>query len=236
MNHVMRSCRAGVARYRLSYEARGDACGGAWTSTRNAMTDFKPDGTPDDRDLIQRLVQRDEGAAGLLYDRHGGVVYSVAYRLLGEQADAEEVVIETFAQAWREAGRFDPARGTVRSWLVTISRSRAMDLARSAMRRHRIEDDAGREGGHPSLAASPGFPDTSARAELNERRDHVLAALGELSDVQRQAVELAYYEGLSQSEIADRTQQPLGTVKTRLRLAMKKLRDSLVLYQDGSHE
>ncbi|MGH7658105.1 MAG: sigma-70 family RNA polymerase sigma factor, partial [Gemmatimonadales bacterium] len=174
--------------------------------------------------------RRDEHAAGLLYDRHGGLVYALAYRIVGEQADAEEVLIETFAQAWRDAVRFDPDRGSVLSWLATIARSRSLDKVRAGRRRHRLKRDIELESRDSVPGMNPGRGDPSTSVEEAERREHVLAALGGLSDVQREAIELAYYEGLSHSEIAERLHQPLGTVKTRVRLAMQKLRNALLPY------
>jgi len=180
----------------------------------------------DDRDLIVRSASGDERAVGALYDRYGSVVYAVAYRIVGQRADAEEVVIETFAQAWREAPRFDVARGSVAGWLTMIGRSRALDLVRARSRRDRITAAAAEQpGGAPGMG--DWRPDPSHSVDHTERRVQVQRALQGLSPSQRQAIELAFFEGLSQSEIAERLQEPLGTVKTRIRLGMQKLRESL---------
>jgi RNA polymerase sigma-70 factor (ECF subfamily) len=155
------------------------------------------------------------------------VLYTVAYRIVGERADADEVVIEAFAQAWREAGRFEPGRGSVAGWLTMIARSRALDLVRARSRRERITGTAAADQPEepPAMGAWQGDPADSL--DRSERRRQVLAALAELSPPQRKAIELAFFEGLSQSEIAERLNEPLGTVKTRVRLGMQKLRDLL---------
>ncbi|HEY6947744.1 MAG TPA: sigma-70 family RNA polymerase sigma factor [Gemmatimonadales bacterium] len=182
---------------------------------------------PVDRDLVAQVAAGSESAIGQLYDRYATVLYAVAYRIAGQRADAEEVVIESFAQAWREAGRFEPGRGSVAGWLTMITRSRALDLVRARVRRERISEAAAadRPDPPPAMGAWPADPaDALDRAELRRR---VQTALAELSPPQRQAIELAFFEGLSQSEIATRLNEPLGTVKTRVRLGMQKLRAAL---------
>lgn len=168
-----------------------------------------------------------ERAIAALYDRYGAVLYAVAYRVVGQRADAEEVVIEAFTQAWRDAGTFDAARGSVGAWLTTIARSRALDVVRARGRRERVTESAVQANGGGTPAASGAQPDPGDSVEQIERRHHVQLALELLSPSQRQAIELAYFEGLSQSEIADRLGEPLGTVKTRIRLGMQRLRDAL---------
>lgn len=187
-------------------------------------------GRPRDAELVARVAQGDEGALGQLYDRFGGVLYAVAFRVMGQQADAEEVVMEAFAQAWREARRFDTGRGSVAAWLTVMTRSRALDRVRSQSRRERITDTAAREEPASAPAMSAGFPPPGASLLDEERGRAVGAALAALSPPQRQAIELAYYEGLSQSEIAARLGEPLGTIKTRVRLGMQKLREALRPY------
>jgi RNA polymerase sigma-70 factor (ECF subfamily) len=180
-----------------------------------------------DAELIRRVAQGDEEALGRLYDRFGAVLYAVAYRVLNERADAEEVVMEAFAQAWREAARFDAGRGSVAAWLTMMARSRALDLIRSQSRRTRITDTAARDTPLAPPAMSTGFAPPGSSLEEGERRQAVSSALAALSPPQRVAIELAYYEGLSQSEIAERLREPLGTIKTRMRLGMQKLREAL---------
>lgn len=181
-----------------------------------------------DRDLVGRAARGDERALGDLYDRHAATVQLVAMRIVRERADAEEIVVETFAQAWREAARFDGDRGSVAAWLTMIGRSRALDLVRSRGRRARLADTAAVQMPSDAPAAMGGaMPAPDESAEHAERAERVRAALAELSSPQRVAVELAFFEGLSHSEIAERLDEPLGTVKTRVRLAMGKLRDAL---------
>ena len=180
-----------------------------------------------DRELMARAAAADERSMTELYDRYGTLVYTVAYRIVGQRADAEEVVVDAFTQAWREAARFEAERGSVAAWLTMIARSRALDLVRARGRRERLAADAAAgtdgDGGEPDAPASD-------RAEDDERRWVVKLALEGLSAPQRQAIELAFFEGLSQSEIAERLNEPLGTVKTRVRLGMQKLRESLRPY------
>ncbi len=180
-----------------------------------------------DGELVARAAGGDERAIGQLYDRYGGVLYAVAYRIVGQRADAEEVVLDAFAQAWREAPRFEAGRGSVAGWLTMIARSRALDLVRARSRRDRMTASAAAEQPNTSPAMSEFRPDPATTLDHDERRRQVAQALQTLSPPQRQAIELAYFEGLSQSEIAERLQEPLGTVKTRVRLGMQKLRECL---------
>ncbi|MHB1329298.1 MAG: sigma-70 family RNA polymerase sigma factor [Gemmatimonadales bacterium] len=182
------------------------------------------------RFLVERMAARDERALSALYDRFGGMLYAMALRLAGEQADAEEIVLDAFSQAWRDATTFRPDRGSVAAWLVTICRSRALDLVRARGRRVRLTEAAAAivEPGHAPAMGKPA-PNSDA-GEGTERRDLIAKALRSLSAVQRQAVELAFFHGLSHSEIATRLGEPLGTIKTRVRLGMQKLKDDLVSY------
>lgn len=180
-----------------------------------------------DRRLVERMADGDERALGSLYDRFAGVLYGMAYRIVGEGADAEEVVLACFSQAWKDAARFRSEKGSVIAWLTMICRSRSIDLVRARSRRAKLADAA--------VAADPAGPPAMGRAEESpetamthdERARQVAAALAELPPPQRAAIQLAYFEGLSHSEIAERLGEPLGTVKTRVRLAMQKLRDTL---------
>jgi RNA polymerase sigma-70 factor, ECF subfamily len=180
-----------------------------------------------DGELVARAAAGDERAIGQLYDRYGAVLFAVAYRIAGQHADAEEVVLEAFAQAWREAPRFEAGRGSVAGWLTTIARSRALDLVRARSRRDRLTATAAADRPGTSPAMGDFRPDPAGALDNDERRRQVRQALETLSAPQRQAIELAYFEGLSQSEIAERLQEPLGTVKTRVRLGMQKLRECL---------
>jgi RNA polymerase sigma-70 factor (ECF subfamily) len=165
-----------------------------------------------------------------LYDRYGAVVYAVAYRIVGQRPDAEEVVVETLAQAWRDAARFEAARGSVAAWLTMIARSRALDLVRARGRRDKLAASAAQSGLDIGPARTGHGGNPVDHAEEDERRRVVRQAIESLSPPQRQAIELAFFEGLSQSEIAAQLNEPLGTVKTRIRLGMQKLREALRPY------
>jgi RNA polymerase sigma-70 factor (ECF subfamily) len=187
-----------------------------------------------DRDLLRRVATGDESALGTLYDRWSPLVHALVLRMLGDADEAEDVVEETFWQAWRHASRYEVARGAVSTWLTTIARSRALDRLRA--RRRRQEDSWTQlEEREVDLTEQPArHDDPLTSAESAERRRRVASALAALPAEQRQAIELAYFGGFSQSEIAERTGQPLGTVKTRVRLAMDKLRESLAIYREGA--
>jgi len=189
--------------------------------------------TDSDRSLLERVARGDEAALGALYDRYAAALYALGHRIAGERADAEEIVLETFAQAWREAGRFSADRGSVAAWITMICRSRALDLVRARGRRARLAESAqsaagGGAEGTPGMAV--GATNPAGAVEQKERARWVVQALASLPPPQREAIELAYYEGLSHSEIAERLQQPLGTIKTRVRLALQRLRDALRPY------
>jgi RNA polymerase sigma-70 factor (ECF subfamily) len=175
-----------------------------------------------DRTLIARMAQGDGDALAELYDRHARPVYSLAVRILRDARDAEDVVQEVFAQAWRQASRYTASRGAVIAWLLTLARSRAIDRLRA--RRARPEGASDDAAGIALVDASPPIEHQLVSAEQVAR---VRAAVDDLPLLQRIAIELAYFEGLSHVEIADRLEQPLGTVKTRIRLAMGKLREML---------
>jgi RNA polymerase sigma-70 factor (ECF subfamily) len=185
----------------------------------------------DDGGLVGRMAQGDEQALGVLYDRWQPLLFSVAVQVLGDVDDAEEVLEETFWQAWRQAGRYEPGRGAVSTWLTMMVRSRALDRARA---RRRLREEGWEELPEPAddgeLLPVAGSP--LAAAEQAELRTLVARALGQLPAEQRETVELAYFRGMSQSEIAEATGQPLGTVKTRARLALQKLREALSMLRE----
>jgi RNA polymerase sigma-70 factor, ECF subfamily len=223
------ACGTVVPRIRL-----GVACGLAFARLRDRLLHpwLMPNpgpvsSAPADRDLVAQAAAGDERAIGQLYDRYATVLYTVAYRITGQHADAEEVVIESFAQAWRDATRFEPGRGSVAGWLTMIARSRALDLVRARSRRDRITQTAAADRPDAPLAMGASRGDPADALDRSERGQQVRAALDDLSPPQRQAIELAFFEGLSQSEIAARLNEPLGTVKTRVRLGMQKLRTAL---------
>ncbi|MEO6866360.1 MAG: sigma-70 family RNA polymerase sigma factor [Gemmatimonadaceae bacterium] len=183
----------------------------------------KPPTVPplDDVAVVRRIAEGDESALATLYDRWSQSVYSLVAHLLKDADGAEDVVEETFWQVWQRASSYDASRGTVRTWILTIGRSRALDRIRSRKRnREDIATDL-------SFIRDP-RSDPAEEAEGAERRHLVYSALSELPEDQRRALELAYFRGLSQSEIAEFLSEPLGTIKTRMRLGMLKLRDKLI--------
>lgn len=185
--------------------------------------------TTDDAAVVSRMANGDETALAALYDQWMQLVYSLAMHLLRDADEAEDVVEETFWQAWQRASTYDASRGTVRSWLLTIARSRSLDRLRSRQRQ-RDESVLGAD----QLSAIAADSDPSLDAEGKERRTLVLQALRELPDDQRRALELAYFRGLSQAEIAEYLDEPLGTIKTRMRLGMQKLRTKLFTLREGT--
>ncbi len=178
-----------------------------------------------DRDLVARVAGGEERALGALYDRFAPSLYGMALRMTGEAADAEEVVLDTFSQVWREAGRFRSERGSTGAWLTMICRSRALDLIRARTRRGRATDRAAALDPEPALG-QPG-PAADEAVLATEQARTVAAALGNLPARQRTALELAFFDGLSHSEIAARLDEPLGTIKTRIRSAMLHLKAAL---------
>ena len=174
--------------------------------------------------LVNRVAAGDERALGTLFDRHASLVFTLASKIIGRDDDAEEVMEDVFIQIWSAADRFDPDRGSLKSYLVTMTRSRALDRLRSHQRRRSAYDRAAV--GEDGVAAGPGRPEPTDRgAERSDVRGRLSEALEILNEDQREAIQLAYFDGLTQSEIADRLDQPLGTIKTRIRDGMIKLRE-----------
>jgi len=174
-----------------------------------------------DTQLMSRVAAGELDAVAELYDRHAGRVFGLAHRILGNRTDAEDVVQEVFSQAWRTAGRYRSDRGSVTAWLLVMARTRALDRmrARRAPERGLVTPEC------ETLASTGSLPADELIAR--EQADRVRNALHRLPDGQRRALELAYFEGLSQTEIAATLRAPLGTVKTRIRIALATLRRSL---------
>jgi RNA polymerase sigma-70 factor (ECF subfamily) len=170
--------------------------------------------------LVGRLAAGDKEAIAELYDRHAARVFALARRILRSDSDAEDVVQDVFSQVWRTARRYDTARGTVAGWLLVIARTRAIDRLRA----RRIRPEGADTPLETIAAATVAPPDQMVS---DEQADRVRRALARLPDDQRLALELAYFEGFTQSEIADRLGTPLGTIKTRIRTALITLRRSL---------
>lgn len=175
-----------------------------------------------DATLLRQVVDRRPEALARLYDRYAPALLAVARRILGSPADAEEVLQEVFLHVWNHAGRYDAGRSSVSTWLILIARSRAIDRLRARKVVERTHETSAQ--GNPAEHASPDGVET---VFLQERRERVRGEMAKLPEEQRQVLEMAFYEGLSQSEIAARAGLPLGTVKTRTLLAMKKLRSAL---------
>lgn len=169
----------------------------------------------------------DERALAAVYDRYAPSLLGLIQRIVRERADAEAVLMATFLQAWRSAASFDAARGSLLSWLATIARSRAVDSARSGARRERREQLVTEQDAPIAEAEAPGNDDPLEGITQQERRTAIEAALTSLSAPQRMVIELAFFEGLTHVEIAERLAEPLGTIKTRIRQGMIKLRDLL---------
>ncbi len=171
--------------------------------------------------LLQRIAREDQTALGALYDLYGRLIYSIAYHVLSDEALAEEVTQDVFIQVWKKAALYDPGQGKVLTWLSSITRHRAIDMFRR--RRVRPEgrsiawEDCCEDQIDESLSVEPGVVDTEARKQIQK-------ALSALPKDQREALSLAYFNGLTQQEIAQQLKEPLGTVKTRVRLALIKLR------------
>ena len=190
--------------------------------TRNSHLQAAPNGvSAADADVLRRLAAGDRDAVAELYDRHAARVLGLAYRIVRNSGDAEDVVQEVFSQAWRTAGNYEPSRGSVAGWLLMMARTRAIDRLRARQSRPQV-DAAPDLDRLPSDSAS-----TSDRMIANQQAANVRAAMLALPPEQKVALELAYFEGLTQSEIAERLQIPLGTAKTRIRAALASLRRSV---------
>jgi RNA polymerase sigma-70 factor (ECF subfamily) len=176
-----------------------------------------------DEELLPLVSRRDPEAFEVLYDRHGGAAYSLAYRVVGDRAAAEEVTQEAFISVWRSGARFDSARGSVRSWLLSVVRNRAIDFLRSRAGKApklNFDDDS-------ALEQRPAAERTEAEALRRETAAELRGALGNLPGEQSKVIELAYFGGFSHSEIAQILGLPMGTVKGRMRLGLEKIRGEL---------
>jgi RNA polymerase sigma-70 factor (ECF subfamily) len=195
-------------------------------------TDDKP--APDDKVLLARVAASNNQALDLLSERYARVVYSLALRMLGNPELAEDIVQETFWRVWRRSATFQSGRGSVAGWIYGIARNLCIDeLRRQRARPSEIRDTAE----NPVLRnLVDADMDVIGLAQGNERRRLIEGALQQITADQRQAIELAYFGGLSQSEIAERLQSPIGTVKTRIRSGLRKLRDVLAAQHLGAED
>ncbi|MEG9438882.1 sigma-70 family RNA polymerase sigma factor [Edaphobacter sp. HDX4] len=169
-----------------------------------------------DDSLLQRVSERDQSAMTKLFDRYGGMVYSVALRVLRDAGSAEDLLQEVFFQLWRNPTSFVSSRGSLGAWLLVVARNRAIDILRRRRPMESVDD-------YPLSSRE----NLASEVERGAMMQKVRSVLTVLPPEQRNVVELAYFEGLSQTEIADRTGDPLGTVKTRIRLALMSLRKAL---------
>jgi RNA polymerase sigma-70 factor (ECF subfamily) len=169
----------------------------------------------DDHTLINRIQHRDQEAMIALYKRHAGLAFGVAYRVLGEQTAAEECVQDAFLKIWQSAAQFDGTRGSFIGWLVQIVRNTAIDTLRRQRRKAAVDPFEGLE----NVLIED-------NRHTQDRKDSLRRTLEDLPPDQQQVIELSYFGGLSQSEIAEKLEVPLGTVKTRARLAVQKLREA----------
>ncbi|HEY1923368.1 MAG TPA: sigma-70 family RNA polymerase sigma factor [Tepidisphaeraceae bacterium] len=183
-----------------------------------------PSPPPDDFELMLLIEQQNPGALSQLYDRYGGLVFTLGLRMLRDRGEAEELVSDVFLELWRRCERYDSSRGAPLAYLVTLARSRAIDRQRSAAFRAKTNLSAADslDSGNPSAA-----PDPPSSAIIVENRKRVRAALQQLEPPYRQAVELAFFDGLSHTQIAQRLDKPLGTIKTYVRQGLIRLRDCL---------
>jgi RNA polymerase sigma-70 factor, ECF subfamily len=174
----------------------------------------------DDVKLLKAVAARDEAALAQLYDRYRVILFGLLMRILNNREEAEDVLQEVFLQVWRKAGDFDENRGRPFTWLVTLGRSRGIDKLRTLASRDRVAEAGARE-------AVEDFSDAAKDAFKSEQRGLVKKALAQLPDEQQRLLVLAYFDGLTQSEIATRLGMPLGTVKTRMRTGLMTLREQL---------
>ena len=172
--------------------------------------------------LVERCAQGEQAALATLYDATNRLIYGLILRVLGDAGTAEEVLLDVYTQVWRQAASYDAHRGSPVAWLTTIARSRAIDRLRSGWQTQQRQESLDVITDRETVAASP-----EEMTMMSERQRIVWQVMTTLSPEQREVIELAYYSGLSHSEIAAKLGQPLGTVKTRTRLGMMKLRDAL---------
>ena len=213
--HLLRDSRSLKAEKLLdSWQARSDS--------RFPGMDQTPTSLPDEAALLRRIASGDGDALTGLFDLHSSVALGLLVRILGDRGEAEEVLQEVFLQVWTQADRYDAARSSPRGWLLMLARSRALDRLRRREARRRREEESAEEDVRRTVE-----PAGTERLEAVERQSRVSSALSLLSPEQRHCIELAFYEGLTHTQIAERLNAPLGTVKSRILLGMGKLRQAL---------
>ena len=180
-----------------------------------------------DADLIGLAAQGDARALEVLYERYSGVVISFAWRIVGERPLAEEILQEAFFRAWQQGSNFSAGRGTFITWLLSITHNLSIDEIRRRRRRPQKAESEEPEQVLASVADTGSGADVEDEVWLGTLRETIGEALAELPPAQREAIEMAYFRGMTQREIADALGEPLGTIKTRMRLGLQKLRDAL---------
>jgi len=175
-------------------------------------------------DLLARVAKRERAAFEQLYDRYKNILYATAMKFLKEDADAQDVVQDVFIQIWDKAKLYDPAKGKPLTWALTLTRNRSIDRIRAIQRRTRLRDDFGKE---TVVDESAGMREALSGVDAGEKSQILREAVGRLSPEQRKVIELAFFRGFTQSEIADRLGEPLGTVKARARRGLMKLKELL---------
>ena len=183
---------------------------------------------PDDRavelDLLARITKRERAAFEQLYTRYSNILYATAMKFLKEDADAQDVVQDVFIQIWDKAKLYDPAKGKPLTWALTMTRNRSIDRIRAIQRRTRLRDDFEKE---TVADESAGIREALSGVDASEKSQILRDAVGRLSPEQRKVIDLAFFGGLTQSEIADRLGEPLGTIKARARRGLMKLKELL---------
>jgi RNA polymerase sigma-70 factor, ECF subfamily len=192
---------------------------------RNPTEERTASDGPDDATLAARIGEGDSSALAILYDRYARVVYSFAMRMLADPGSAEELTQEVFIRVWRQGGQYQHTRGAFLTWVLSITHNMAIDEIRRRKRRPKIQDNDEDDLTINSIVDSSA--DVEGQAWLGTLRNLVRDALAEIPAAQRKAIELAYFSGLTQREIAERLGEPLGTIKTRMRLGLLKLKERL---------
>ena len=175
-------------------------------------------------ELLARIARRERAAFEQLYDRYANILYATAMKFLKEDADAQDVVQDVFIQIWDKAKLYDPAKGKPLTWALTLTRNRSIDRIRAIQRRTRLRDDFEKE---TATDESAGVREALSGVDAGEKSQILRDAVGRLSPEQRKVIELAFFGGLTQSEVADRLGEPLGTIKARARRGLMKLKEIL---------
>jgi RNA polymerase sigma-70 factor (ECF subfamily) len=187
------------------------------------VSEAPPSDQDQDVELLRRMAEQDRDAFAEFYDRHSTLLFSVAYKILNDQTDAEDVVQETFVQIWEKAANFDPKLGKAPSWAARMVRNKSIDRIRASQRRARLAEEAGAE----MAIANECEATVNEAVHGHDKAKAIQTAIVTLPAEQRQAIELAYFSGLTQNEISEKLKQPLGTIKARIRRGLLKLRDQL---------